>query len=82
MSRWRKAGLGLLLVAVTVVAGVAMALRYDAPCGAAVAAADGPATMQALLRRCYGGPDVLAIERVPKPVTGRRPGGRARTRRP
>jgi NADPH:quinone reductase-like Zn-dependent oxidoreductase len=68
MSRWRKAGLGLLLVTVAVVAGLAIALRYDAPCGAAVVAADGPDTMQALLRRCYGGPDVLAFERVARPV--------------
>ncbi len=68
MSRWRKAGLGLLLVTVVVVAGLAIALRYDAPCGETVIAAGGPASMQALMRHCYGGPDVLAFERVARPL--------------
>lgn len=67
MSR-RKVFAGLLVATLVAVGALAFALQYDGACPPNTPSADGPATMQALLRRCYGGPDVLAIERVPKPV--------------
>jgi NADPH:quinone reductase-like Zn-dependent oxidoreductase len=66
------AGLGLL-VAVGL-AALAIALSYDSRCGAPPAVAEGATTtegtttMKAAVRRCYGPPDVLAVEDVEKPV--------------
>lgn len=60
------AGIGLLVVAG--LAALAISLSYDAPCEAPPAIAAGAATMKAVVRRCYGPPDVLAVEDVEKPV--------------
>lgn len=62
------AGLGLL---VTVgLAALAIALGHDSRCGAPPPIAEGATTMKAAVRRCYGPPDVLAVEDVEKPVYG------------
>lgn len=68
MRRWRAVMLGLLAVVLALVAGLAMVLRYESACPPAPAADGGPTAMRALLRRCYGGTDRLAIERVPRPA--------------
>jgi NADPH:quinone reductase-like Zn-dependent oxidoreductase len=69
MGKWIKriaAALGILVVAG--LAAVAIALSYDAPCGVPPAVTGSGATMKAVTRRCYGTPDVLAVEQVQKPV--------------
>jgi NADPH:quinone reductase-like Zn-dependent oxidoreductase len=60
---WSVLGaVALLLVA------AAYVLSHERPCGPAATLAPGAATMKAVVRRCYGTPDVLAIEDVEKPV--------------
>lgn len=68
MRRWRAVMLGLMAVVLVLAAGLAMALRYESACPDAPAADAGATSMRALLRRCYGGTDRLAIERVPRPA--------------
>jgi NADPH:quinone reductase-like Zn-dependent oxidoreductase len=69
MRKWIRrilGGLSLLLVlSVTV---LAIVLSRDAPCGPTPALAAGATSMKAVVRRCYGTPDVLAVEDVEKPV--------------
>ena len=58
-------------IAVLLVAGVvtlALAMTYTAPCGAAPSPTPGATLMKGIARRCYGPPDVLRYEDVPKPV--------------
>jgi NADPH:quinone reductase-like Zn-dependent oxidoreductase len=68
MRKWIKrisATLGIL--AVVGLAGLAVAISHDSPCDAAVAAPAAGATMRAAVRRCYGAPDGLAVEHIPRP---------------
>ena len=55
-----------LVIVVTAASGLA-ALRYEAQCTAAPSYAGGAPTMKAVVHRCYGSPDVLALEDVAKP---------------
>jgi len=43
-------------------------LSHESDCRPAAALAPGAATMKAVVRRCYGSPDVLAVEDVEVPV--------------
>lgn len=55
------------LVAVVLAIG-AIVISYSSPCDESLAGPpDGP-TMRAVLGRCYGGPEVLELARVAKPV--------------
>ena len=69
MRTWLRriaATLGVILV--VAVAALALAISYDADCQSPpVIAAAGP-TMKAVMRRCYGPPDVLTLEPVARPV--------------
>jgi NADPH:quinone reductase-like Zn-dependent oxidoreductase len=69
MRKWiRRIVSGLGIVLLVALAGLAVAIRYESDCDSEVAAvAEGP-TMKAVTRRCYGSPDVLAVEDIPKPV--------------
>jgi NADPH:quinone reductase-like Zn-dependent oxidoreductase len=49
-------------------ASLAIALSYNSRCGAAPALPAGSEPMKGLIARCYGAPDVLALERVAKPI--------------
>ena len=60
------AGTGMLVVFGLV--ALAIALSYDADCETPPAIAAGATTMKAAVRRCYGPPEVLAVEEVGKPV--------------
>jgi NADPH:quinone reductase-like Zn-dependent oxidoreductase len=60
------AGIGLLVA--MGLAALAIALSYDSRCGAPPAIAEGATTMKAAVRRCYGPPDVLAVEDIERPV--------------
>ena len=69
MGKWIKriaAALGILVVVGLTI--LAFALSYDAPCGSPPAVTGGGATMKAVTRRCYGTPDVLAVEQVERPA--------------
>ena len=60
---WSLLGAFALAVAV-----FALALSHESACGPGPALAAGTPAMKALVRRCYGGPDVLRIEDVEKPA--------------
>ena len=61
--------LGVILGAVVLgLAGLAIALSHDSPCGAAPPAPAG--AMLAAVNRCYGSPDVIRIEATARPVPG------------
>jgi NADPH:quinone reductase-like Zn-dependent oxidoreductase len=69
MGKWIKrisAALGILIVIALTV--LAVALSYDSPCGPPPALAEDGATMKVVTHRCYGPPEVLAIENVAMPV--------------
>jgi NADPH:quinone reductase-like Zn-dependent oxidoreductase len=61
---------GVALVLIAAIAIVAMALAWDAGCEPAPEAPAGAETMQAVVYSCYGGPEVLELATVAKPVPG------------
>jgi NADPH:quinone reductase-like Zn-dependent oxidoreductase len=67
--RYKISG-GILVVVFLAISVFAVVLSHDTACGPAPAVADGTATMQAVVRRCYGSPDVLELAQVPKPTPG------------
>jgi NADPH:quinone reductase-like Zn-dependent oxidoreductase len=61
--------LGIIAIVLALAfASLALALSHNSRCGAAVPLPSGSEPMKRLVARCYGGPDVLAIEQVAKPV--------------
>ena len=66
----KKLLLGLGAVFAVALLALGLTLRYTAGCDAApvAAAAAGGSTMQSIRYRCYGGPEVLALETVARPV--------------
>jgi NADPH:quinone reductase-like Zn-dependent oxidoreductase len=68
MSLLKRVGLGIAAILVVGVASIAVAISYTSPCESSNVAADHPTTMMAVTSRCYGGPEVLRIESVPKPT--------------
>lgn len=60
------AGIGLFVV--VAVAVLALLLGYTVPCGPAPALTAEATPMKAVNYRCYGSPDVLALEDVEKPA--------------
>jgi NADPH:quinone reductase-like Zn-dependent oxidoreductase len=65
--RYKVLGVVLLLLGVTVVS-VAVVLSHDSACGVAQAVPANTQSMQAAVYRCYGSPDVVKVEAVPKPT--------------
>jgi NADPH:quinone reductase-like Zn-dependent oxidoreductase len=55
----------LLLVSL---AGVAIALSHDSPCGAAPMLSADRSSMKAIVYRCYGGTEVLKLETIDRPT--------------
>jgi NADPH:quinone reductase-like Zn-dependent oxidoreductase len=66
----RRIALGVLGILALGVAALAWTLSHESPCEPATALGPGVVTMKAVVRRCYGPPDVLAVEDVEKPVPG------------
>ncbi len=64
----RKLLLGLAGVAVLGVAVLGVVLSYDSTCPPAAEPATGSDTMLAIRAHCYGGSEVLRLERVARPV--------------
>ena len=68
MSRSSKV-LGIILVVVAVIlAGLALLVSHDSPCGIAPAPPAGAQSMKAIVYRCYGRPDVVKLESIAKPT--------------
>ena len=63
-----KIGGALLALLVVGVVGLAVALRYEAPCEPTPEVAEGRQAMQAVRYRCYGSAEVLEFATVEKPV--------------
>jgi NADPH:quinone reductase-like Zn-dependent oxidoreductase len=61
--------LGSLLVLIVVgLTSLAIALSYTADCEPAPGVAGDAETMQAIVHRCYGSPDILTLEEIEKPT--------------
>ncbi|NLG76020.1 MAG: hypothetical protein GX535_07265, partial [Xanthomonadaceae bacterium] len=65
--RYRILSVISTLVAIAIVS-VAVALSRENPCPTTTPPSSDAATMNAITHRCYGPPDVLALERVAKPT--------------
>jgi NADPH:quinone reductase-like Zn-dependent oxidoreductase len=65
--RYKILSAGLTLVAVSVFASM-LALSHTSPCPGAPALLAGAATMKAAVHRCYGPPDIIALEDVARPM--------------
>ena len=69
MRRFFKRLLLVLLGAVVLLASAgAIVLSHDSACGEPPAAPREGPTMRAIVHRCYGGPEVLRLETLPRPV--------------
>ncbi len=67
--RLRNRILGILAIVVTLAfVSLAIALSYNSSCSAPAALPAGSESMQGLVARCYGAPNVLKLEQVAKPT--------------
>ena len=70
MKLRNKILLGFLAVLVIAVGALAITLSYTKDCEPAPPLIEGESMFKAVVYRCYGSPDVLAIENLEKPTPG------------
>jgi len=58
---WAAGTLGVAVI------GLRLVLSHDSPCGVAPPLAAGETPMKGWVHRCYGGPDIVQYEELPKP---------------
>ena len=59
---WTAGALGIAVI------GLRLVLSHDSPCGTSAPLASGETPMKGWVHRCYGGPDIVQYEELPKPV--------------
>jgi len=65
--RYKILGAIALLLAIGVLS-LALAMSHTSPCGPSPPQPAGATPMKAIVHRCYGSPDVIRLEEVPKPT--------------
>jgi NADPH:quinone reductase-like Zn-dependent oxidoreductase len=68
MTTRNKVLSAVLVVLVAAWVTLALLFSHDSPCGPAPALPAGAPTMNAVVYRCYGSPDVVKLEQVAKPA--------------
>ncbi len=68
MTRTKKVLSAVVLLVVVLISVLAVMLSHDAPCGVAPPLPANTIAMKAIVYRCYGSPDVVKLEDVPKPT--------------
>ncbi len=63
-----KIASGIVIVLAVAIISLALVLSHDSECGPAPAVASGSETMQAVVYRCYGSPDILEFADIEKPT--------------
>jgi NADPH:quinone reductase-like Zn-dependent oxidoreductase len=61
---------GILIILVLAISSLAIALSHNSDCQPAPAISDGSETMNAIVYRCYGSPEIIRYEVIEKPVPG------------
>jgi NADPH:quinone reductase-like Zn-dependent oxidoreductase len=59
---------GIVIVAAVGIFWLALAMSHTSPCGPAPPVAAGMPLMKGVVHRCYGSPDVIRYEDLPKPL--------------
>lgn len=68
MTRRNKVLSTVLILVVATLSFLAVLLSYDSSCGVAQPASTNTPLMKAVVYRCYGSPDVVKLEDIPKPI--------------
>jgi hypothetical protein len=61
---------GIVIVVAVGIVSLALAMSHTSPCGAAPPLPAGATLMKGIVHRCYGSPDVIRYEDLPRPAPG------------